>query len=79
MRYIDDITLIFNDTLKISGINSVSVKRSNSDRENRYDLMIEIDMEQSSLCVYDDCAAHHLWKEKYGKYIDKKTIFDCEW
>lgn len=75
---IGDITGLFKQTLDIKGINAVSVKPSNSERENRYDLMIEIDMEKPALCVYDNCTAHQIWKEKYGKYIDKKAIFDCE-
>lgn len=76
--YIPDIREIFNRTLKINGISGVSLKRSNSDRANRYDVMIEITMEKSALPAYDQSAPHLLWKEKYGGYIDKKAIFDCE-
>lgn len=77
-RNIGDITDIFNRTLDINGINAVLVKPSNSNRENRYDLMIEIKMEKSALPDYDKSAPHRLWKEKYGEYIDSKAIFDCE-
>lgn len=75
---VDDIYGIFSKTLQISGISAVDVKKSNSDRENRYDLMIEITMEKSALNAYDVSAPHRMWKEKYGKYIEKKAIFDCE-
>lgn len=75
---VDDIYGIFSKTLQISGISAVDVKKSNSDRENRYDLMIEITMEKSALNAYDISAPHKEWKEKYGKYIEKKAIFDCE-
>ena len=75
---VGDIAEIFNRTLEINGINAVLVKPSNSSRENRYDLMIEIDMESAALPLYDKSAPHLLWKEKYGEYIEKKTIFDCE-
>ena len=77
--YIDGISGIFNKTLEISGISAVDIKKSNSNRENRYDLMIEITMEKSALNAYDISAPHKEWKEKYGKFIDKKAIFDCEW
>ena len=73
-----DITDIFNKTLEIVGINAVSAKLSNSSRENRYDLMIEIDMEKEALPLYDKSVPHLLWKEKYGAFIEKKAIFDCD-
>ena len=76
--HISDIKDIFAQTLEIDGISKVAVKLSNSDRENRYDVMIEITMEKSALPDYDVSAPHLLWKEKYGGYIDKKAIFDCE-
>lgn len=76
--YIDDIKSIFSKTLKIDGVSNIKLIKSNSDRENRYDLMIEITMDKSSLCDYDTSMPHRLWKEKYGEYIDKKAIFDCD-
>ncbi|MBO7520501.1 MAG: hypothetical protein J6T73_06965 [Clostridia bacterium] len=75
---IADITAIFKKTLEIEGVNSVLVKPSNSERENRYDLMIEMDMEKEALPLYDVSSPHVFWKEKYGGYIDKKAIFDCD-
>ena len=41
-------------------------------------LMIEIDMAKESLELYDNCIWHKLWKEKYGKLLAQKTIFDRE-
>lgn len=75
---IPEITDIFNRTLEINGINAVCVKPSNSCRENRYDLMIEIDMEKSALSSYDSSAPHREWKETFGGYISHKAIFDCD-
>ena len=75
---IGDITDIFKKTLSIDGINTVSVRSSNSERENRYDLMILITMEKSALPLYDKSNPHLLWKEKYGEFIEKKAIFDCD-
>lgn len=77
-EHIDDISAIFAKTLDIEGITAVDIKKSNSTRENRYDLMIEIDMEEEALPLYDKSAPHLLWKEKYGGYIAEKTIFDCD-
>ncbi|MBO4734382.1 MAG: hypothetical protein J5662_07895 [Clostridia bacterium] len=76
--HIGGITDIFNKTLDIDGINYVEVKSSNSERENRYDLMILLQMEKAALSLYDISKPHLLWKEKYGEYIEKKTIFDCD-
>ena len=75
---IGDIEDIFNKTLSIDGVNAVSVKPSNSLRENRFDLMKEMDMQSAALPLYDKSEPHLFWKEKYGGYIDKKTIFDCD-
>ena len=76
--HIEDITAIFKQTLDIDGINAVDIKASNSTRENRHDLMIEIDMEGKSLPLYDVSGPHQLWKEKYGQFILSKAIFDCD-
>ena len=77
-RYTADILSIFGKTLDIDGITDVSIKTSNSDRQNRYDIMIEITMEKEALKLYDVSAPHICWKKKYGEFIDKKTIFDCD-
>ena len=75
---IGDIKAIFDETLGIDGISAVDIRKSNSERENRYDLMIVIDMSKNALPLYDVSAPHLLWKEKYGGYIEKKAIFDCD-
>ena len=75
---IPDITGIFEKALEIKGVNSVLVKPSSSERENRCHLMIEMAMERAALPLYDKSAPHLLWKDKYGEYIESKAIFDCE-
>ena len=75
---IKEITEIFNKTLEISGINAVNIKVSNSDRKNRYDLMIEINMEKSALPAYDVSAPHKEWKDIFSEFIINKAIFDCD-
>ena len=69
---------IFDETLKIPGIHGVDVRTSCSDRDNRYDLMIVMDMEPEALPAYDVCEPHLRWKEQYGPLMEKKALFDCE-
>ncbi len=69
---------IFEETLSIPGIHSVDLKMSNSDRENRYDLMIVMDMDKEALPAYDASEPHIRWKTEYGDRVEKKAIFDCD-
>lgn len=73
-----EIKELFGNTLSVEGIESVNVYPNCVDRENRFDLMIEIGMKKEALPAYDACTWHKKWKELYGGIIDKKTIFDCE-
>ncbi len=61
----------------IPGINKVTIRENVIARENRYDLMIIIDMDESALKAWDDSQLHHLWKEEYGQLMEKKAIFDA--
>jgi len=74
---LDDIKSIF-DSIDIDGVHDVTYKCNCIMRENRYDLLIMINMDKNVLSSYDECSAHHTWKDKYTKYIDKKAIFDFE-
>ena len=69
---------IFRQALSIPGIRRVLVKPSCSDRANRYDLMIEMDMDREALPAYDASEPHLRWKKEYGDRIASKAIFDCE-
>lgn len=69
---------IFNQTLEIQGIHGLELKVSNSDRANRYDLMIILDMDREALPAYDVSEPHLRWKSRYGELIAKKAIFDCD-
>lgn len=75
---LDPITKIFQETLKIDGVKKVNIYPSCSQRENRYDLMIKMEVTKKGLENYDVSSLHKEWKEKYGSYILNKTIFDCE-
>lgn len=69
---------LFDNTRSIKGISSVEVHKNCVDRDNRYDIMIVIEMERESLPEYDSCEWHRIWKDKYGPLLEKKAIFDCE-
>lgn len=69
---------LFAETLAIPGIHGVQVHLSCTDRPNRYDLMIEMDMDREALPAYDASEPHLRWKKEYGDRIASKAIFDCE-
>ena len=69
---------IFSETLQIPGVHSVKVKKSCSDKPNRYDLMIIMDIEPQVLPVYDASEPHLEWKRFCDPLLEKKTVFDCE-
>ncbi len=72
------VTELFEETLQIPGIHAVWVKPCCIHRPNRYDLMIEIEMDREALEAYDQCEPHKKWKRDYGHLIQAKTIFDSE-
>ncbi len=74
----DPVRHLFEETLAIPGIHGVDIRLSNSERPNRYDMMIIMDMEKDALTAYDVSAAHLQWKSEYGDRIAKKAIFDCD-
>ncbi len=67
---------IFDRTLEIPGIRAVRVIPCCVDRPNRYDLMIEIEMDPEALPAYDASQPHKEWKERFGSLLFAKTIFD---
>ena len=75
---ITDIKSIFEELLNIDGIHNVNVYPKCIFRENRYDLMIEIEMEKEVLPTYDSSAPHKKWIQNYAEHVELKTIFDYE-
>ena len=73
-----DIAELFGHLIWMDGISNVDVCPNCVDRDNRYDIMIEIELEKEALPLYDGCIWHKLWKEKYGSLLEKKAIFDRE-
>lgn len=69
---------IFSKTLNIEGVHKVEIIKNVINRENRYDLLIRLDMNKESLTLYDISEPHKEWKEKFSSFIDSKAIFDSE-
>ena len=73
---IPEIAELFGHTKEIPGIHDVTLYPNVVERENRYDLMIEIDMDREALEAYDSSVWHRQWKEQYGSLLASKAIFD---
>ena len=69
---------VFDQLLRIDGIHKVEYRQNCIDRANRFDLLVEIDMDKEVLPIYDKSVPHLEWKEKYGKFVENKAIFDFE-
>ena len=76
--FIEQIRELFDSATEINGIHYVKVYKCCVNRENRADLMIEIDMDRDALENYDASDAHLIWKREYSRFIDEKTIFDYD-
>ena len=68
----------FRSVTEIPGIHGVRVRPGLPLAPNRYDFIVEIDMDREALSAYDQSEAHHRWKDNYSGWIEKKAIFDCE-
>lgn len=77
-KIINPIRELFQNAIKIKEVEKVEIYESNMDLPNRYDLMIKMDLSKNALKEFDNGEIHKEWKEKFGKYITSKTIFDCE-
>ena len=75
---IPEIAELFGRTTEIPGIHGVQLYPNIVERENRYDLMIEIDMDREALEAYDSSVWHRQWKGQYGCLLANKAIFDRE-
>lgn len=73
-----EITNLFKKALNINGVHKVEVHVSNTNLQNRHDLMIEMQLTPTALEIFDNSKIHKTWKSKYGKYIENKTVFDCD-
>ena len=74
----DEAKALFSELSGKNGIHDVTVKNNCINRENRYDMMIIIDMEKDALGFYDESEQHKKWKKEYACYILNRAIFDSE-
>lgn len=72
------ITALFGTINTVSGVYGAQVYPCCIDRENRYDVMIVLDMDKEALGNWDASPLHRKWKDEYGALIEKKAIFDHE-
>lgn len=73
-----EIQSIFDKLLIFNEVKNVKLHQNVIDRSNRYDLLICIEMEKEFLPIYDESEPHSEWKQKFGKYVENKAIFDFE-
>lgn len=69
---------LFKKAVDIKEMKKIDIYESNINLPNRYDLMIKMDLSRAALEEFDNGEIHKEWKDKFGKYITSKTIFDCE-
>ena len=77
-RIINSIKELFQKAIAIKEVEKIDIYQSNMDLPNRYDLMIKMVLTKNALNEFDNGEIHKEWKERFGKYIINKTIFDCE-
>ena len=75
-RIIDEIKKYFDNTYKVEGIKKVEVFTSSVRLRNRFDMMIKITISKDNLKDFENSDFYLGFKDKYSKYISKKTIFD---
>ena len=68
---------LFQDACRMPGIFRTELFRNCVERENRYDLMIRMELEPDALERFDRSEIHSEWKRRFGEKIEKKAIFDC--
>lgn len=68
---------LFDRALEINGVEKIDIYTSCLELDNRHDLMIKMHLSDDGLKNFDNSNIHKEWKEKYGKFIINKTIFDC--
>ena len=74
----DPVRELFSSCTEIEGVHGAEIIENCIERDNRYDLMIVVDMDKDALPAWDGSDVHKAWKSGYGEMIAKKAIFDCE-
>ena len=76
--FLPDIKEIFRGALTVAGVHAAEVFANCVDRDNRFDVMIVLDMDKEALPLYDDSAMHKAWKQEFTPLLESKSIFDHE-
>ena len=76
--FAEEVLGIFKPLENMDGIHRVGIVKGLPLAENRWDLMIEIEMDRDALPAYNESAPHKKWKTEYACFVEKKAIFDCE-
>lgn len=64
--YLPEIREIFSAAGDIPGVRGAEVFPNCVDRENRYHVLIRLDMDPAALAAYDVSPMHHRWKDRFG-------------
>ncbi len=77
-KLLPEITALFQKTMDLDGVEKVTIHKSNSTRDNRYSIMIEMELTPEGLEAFDASEVHRQWKATYGDRLESKAIFDCD-
>ena len=77
-RLLPEIKALFQKAQDLKGVEGVIIHKSNSTRDNRYSIMIEMNLSPEGLENFDASDVHKEWKATYGDRLESKAIFDCE-
>ena len=77
-EFLNELKQLFAPCDAIEGVHGARLISNCVDRENRYDLLIMIDMERDALPRWDASDLHTAWKKDYGALLQSKAIFDAE-
>ena len=73
-----DVKALFASAAPVEGVHGIAIHENCVARDNRYDLMIVVEMDKAALPNWDASEIHHRWKEQFGGMLEKKAIFDYE-
>lgn len=71
-----EIQKIYENAKTIPGVHDVVYHENCIDRPNRYDISVNIIMDEEALPLWDACEWHAKWKAEFGHMLESKCIFD---
>ena len=77
-KLLPEIKALFQKALDLKGVESVFIHKTNSTRDNRYSIMVEMNLSHEGLENFDASDVHKEWKATYGDRLESKAIFDCD-